>query len=679
MAVKTGVSEALVTIERERLLELDLALTREWLETDGRGGYASSTVLACNTRRYHGLLVAPFAGTSKRHVFLTRLEESVHGATDAPLARVESAAGAREFALSMARYRGLWSPAGHRALERFELAPMPTFVYRIGDARIVRQVLMVKGSATVLVRWAMEGGDNELELRVRPLLAFREADALTHENNGLDTRVERLAAGAVRVRPYAALPAMTMRVSASQQSFEAEPLWFRGIEYSVDIERGYDGHEDNFAPGTFVLRLAPGREVVLAATIEDAAPDPVAAWRAEAKRRFERTAPNGSRAQRQLEHGADDFLFRAPDGRLGVIAGFPWFGEWGRDMFIALPGLTLARGRLAECGATLDRALGFLDDGLMPNIFGASVEDSDYGSVDASLWFARAVYLFDAAGGDAELVLARLRPALADIAEQYLRGTALGIRCDDGFMIRAGSKDLNATWMDARTSQGPVTPRDGCAVEINALWYSLLAHLEDLSGRAGDERAQRRWRAFKENAGRSFVRRMWLPEQRYLADVWLDGAPDLRVRPNMVIAAALELSPLSTAQRIDIVQRVELELLTPRGLRTLAPGDPSYHGHYDGGPEERDNAYHQGTVWPWLIGFFVEASLRAHGPTKSNLEALARLLAGFDGELQSHGLNHVSEVYDGDPPHRPGGCFAQAWSTAELLRARRLLDQSARA
>jgi predicted glycogen debranching enzyme len=674
MGVESAAHEPLVTIERERLLELDLALTREWLETDGRGGYASSTVLACNTRRYHGLLVAPFAGTSKRHVFLSRLEESVHSTTGAPISRQGSSAGAREFPLSMARYRGLWSPAGHRALERFELAPWPTFVYRIGDARIVRQVLMLKGSPTVLVRWAMESGDTELELRVRPLLAFREADALTHENVDIDARVERLAAGAIRVRPYSALPAMTMSVSAPRQSFEADPVWFRGVEYSLDLERGYDGHEDNFNPGTFVLRLAPGREVVFAATIDELASAPAAAWRAESERRRVRAARAGSGARAQLDLGAEDFLYHSRDGRLGVIAGFPWFGEWGRDTFISLPGLTLARGRLEQCGAMLDRALEFLDDGLMPNIFGSSVEDSNYGSVDASLWFARAVHLFDAAGGDQELVLARLRPALNDIAEQYLRGTALGIRCDDGFLIRAGSQDLNATWMDARTAKGPVTPRDGCAVEINALWYSLLAQLEDLSRRAGDPRAERRWRAFKENAGRSFLARLWLAERRYLADVWKDGTADVRVRPNMVIAAALELSPLSAEQRIDVVQRAELDLLTPRGLRTLAPGDPDYHGRYAGGPEERDNAYHQGTVWPWLIGFFVEASLRAHGPTKANVEALTKLLAGFDGELQTYGLNHVSEVCDGDPPHRPGGCFAQAWSTAELLRAWRLLD-----
>lgn len=661
-------SVPLVRIEREPLLELERALTREWLETDARGGFASSTVLGCNTRRYHGLLVTPLTGTARRHVLLSRFEDSVRTTTPAE--------GAREFALSMARYRGTWFPKGHLALERFELAPFPRFTFRVGDARIVRELLLVKGSRTVLVRWQLEGGAGPLELRARPLLAFREADALTLENGALDRNVQRVADGSLRVKPYAALPALTFLASSASTRFDGDPSWYRGIEYPVELERGYAGHEDNFSPGIFSARLAPGEALVIAATIEDEIGEPARLWKAESERRRERARAVGTGPRAQLELGAEDFLYRTDAGRLGVLAGFPWFGEWGRDTFIALPGLTLARGRVDLCAEALLGALAFLERGLMPNIFGRAVGDSHYGSADAALWFARAVQLFDRAGGDSEIVLGRLRQALSDIAERYLLGAPLSIRCDDGFLLRAGSPRVNATWMDAQTASGPVTPREGCAVEINALWYALLAYLEELGARAGDTRARKRWSAFKQHAGESFVQRFWLSERRYLADVWNEGALDTRARPNMVIAAALELSPLSTEQRAAVVLRAEQELVTPRGLRTLSPRDPEYQGRYAGGPEQRDRAYHQGTVWPWLAGFYVEACTRAHGASRA--VALRAWLDGFDAELASHGLNHISEVHDGDPPHRPGGSFAQAWSTAEILRARALLEPAPR-
>jgi len=661
----------LFRIERERLLELDFALTKEWLETDGVGGYASSTVLSCATRRYHGLLVAPLPTTAKRYVFLARLEESVHSTSAAPL----GGSGEKFFALSMARYPGKWHPDGHRSLESFELAPNPTWTYQIGQARIVRSLLMVKGSPTVLVRYELLGGESEVELRVRPLSAFREADALTFENVDLRPEVEYLDAQkrSVRLRPYEALPAMTISI-AGDGAFDADPVWYRSVELKVDRERGYDDHEDNFSHGVYRVRLAPGKPAYLCATLGAPPVDIEQLWKLQLRARIERVGALRGPWPAPLDVGADDFLYRARDGRLGVIAGFPWFLEWGRDTYISLPGLLLARGRVEECGEALEGATQHLRRGLMPNIFGRDLASSHYGSVDASLWFARAVRLYELAGGDGERIQRRLRPALSEIAENYARGTALGIECDASMLVRAGDAGTNATWMDAMIPSGPVTPRNGFAVEINALWYSLLAHLDELAARAGDTAESARWRAMKERAGASFLERFWMPERRRLADVWLDGVQDESVRPNMVLAAALEFSPLTVLQRADVVRVAENDLVTPRGLRTLAPRDARYQGRYSGGPVERDRAYHQGTVWPWLVGFYAEAYLRAHGSTDTTRAHVRRLLDGFAPELSGHGLNHVSEVFDGDPPHRPAGCFAQAWSTAELLRAYRLCE-----
>lgn len=649
----------LLRIDRETLLQLERSRTREWLETDGIGGYASSTVLYCPTRRYHGLLVAPPPGTVKRHVFLSRFEETLSG-------------NGKSVPISMARYRGAFSPLGHQCIERFELAPYPSSVYLFGSARIERDVLMVRGEHTVLCRYRVSGQKNAVELALKPLLPYREADALTTENFALDKRVERLPNGIV-CQPYRELPAIAITVAGNAR-FEADPVWYRGLEYTTDIARGYDGHEDQFSPGFFEIELEDGVDVFVAAAIDKPVADPRALWERESERRRCEADARKPGARGVIEIGADAFLYRGQDARLGVIAGYPWFLEWGRDTFLSLPGLTLARGRVDECGEALAGATKYLRNGLMPNIFGLSPETCAWNSVDASLWFARCVQLYERAGVDVREIAERFLPSLREIATNYRDGTELGIHCDPEGSIVAGGPKLNATWMDARTSQGPVTPRDGCAVEIQALWYALLAHLEHLNSACGNVRESREWGALKQKSGATFLKRFWLPDFARLADVWRGGWADRSVRPNMVIAAALEWSPLSREQRADIVNCARSELLTPFGLRTLGPKDENYQGHFTGGPDERDRAYHQGTVWPWLLGFYVEAALRANVHTHAELRAM---LDGFEEHLGHAGLGHVSEVFDGDPPHKPGATIAQAWSEAELLRAWHLLDERA--
>lgn len=652
----------LLQIPREELLRLEHALSREWLETDGLGGYASCTILMCPTRRYHGLLAVLPPGHSRRHVFLSRFEESLH-------------ALGNEFPLSMARYPGTWAPRGHRSLASFALVPFPRFDHHIGLAEPRREILLVRGQPTVLVRYSLTGQRSGLELRLRPLLPFRETDRLTRENLELDPRVERWPGG-IRCRPYAALPPLHLSVAVDgdpgRARFEADPVWYRNLEYQMDLLRGYDGHEDQFSPGWFSCPFPLGGEVVVAATIGAPVADPAALWRAESARRRAELDGVGDGVGERLAAVADHYLYRAPSGRPGVIAGFPWFGEWGRDTFVALPGLTLARGQLDCCGEILSSALPFLRDGLLPNVYGAGPADSHYGSADAALWFARAVRLWQLAGGDPARLQDEFRPALRTIAEAYFAGTGLGLRADDAGMLEVGGEGLNPTWMDAVTASGPVTPRTGQPVEIEALWFFLLAYLEKLARAAGDAADARAWLQRKRRAGRAFVERFWLP-QRYLADCWHAGQPDATVRPNMVIAAALEFSPLLRGRRLDVVERAETDLLTPRGLRSLSPEDPRYLGRYTGGPEERDSAYHQGTAWPWLIGFFGEAWLRAMPPSRKRIERLRELLEDFQSALPSHGLGHVSEVYDGDSPHRHGGCIAQAWSAGELLRLAEML------
>jgi predicted glycogen debranching enzyme len=651
--------QPVLALTRDQCLELHVSLRQEWLETDGRGGFATSTVLLCPTRRYHGLLIAPAPGLARRHSFLSRFEETVYGE-------------GRDFPLSMARYPSLWHPHGHRWIASFELRPYPAFEYRIGPVSITREILMTRGAPVVLCRYLARFPHPELQLRIRPLLTCREADALTHENLALDPRVARFEGG-VSARPYAALPAVSFTVGGAPPAFEADPVWYRQVEYQRDLVRGYDGHEDQFSPGWFELPLHAGRELVVAATIGAPVADPIALWHDEARRRETAASSVAPGFHGRLELAADDFLYRDARGRLGVIAGFPWFGDWGRDTFLSLPGLLLVRGRVEECGEVLEGAVRYLRDGSMPNILGPTPEESSYDSIDSGLWFAWATAQYAAAGGDPARLERALRPAVAAIAAALLESRSPGVGVDSGGLVFNVPPSPAGTWMDAREGGQLVTPRWGCPIEVAALWHALLRFLERGERAAGREREAREWAARRKQAAESLLHRFWL-EDGYLADCWRDGVADRAVRPNMVVAAALEESPLSKEQRAAVVERIERELLTPLGLRTLSPSDPAYHGRYSGGPESRDRAYHQGTVWPWLLGFYVEACLRARGRRPEELARLRRLLDGFAEQHQVHGLLHVSEVYDGDPPHRPGGAPAQAWSTAELLRAYRLTE-----
>lgn len=683
MRASLAESEAVLRIDREDLLKLEKSLTREWLETNGRGAYASSTIVACATRKYHGLLVSPIAGSVQRHLFLSSFEETLHGTAGE---RVEDTASddertsLREASISLARYGTCFAPQGHRSIECFELCPWPRTTYRIGRSRVRREVLMVRDQATVLVRYTIVPEDfasrSELphELRLRPLVAARRADELHFENLALNPRVRRSEAG-LSVRPYEALPELCFSTSMPAR-FEADPVWYSGVEYSVEMDRGYGGHEDLFAPGVFHVavggELERGFDFVIAASIDGHVDDPAALWARESAARVDAAAAVTRDVRGAQSLVADDFLYRDEHGREGIVAGWPWFLEWGRDTFLSLPGLTLARGQIDRCSSILEGALPYLHNGLLPNIYGRDIEDSHYGSVDAALWFARAVRLYENAGG--ERVSERFLPALREIAVAYRDGACGFVHADANGLIRAGRPDLNATWMDARASDGPVTPRDGFAVEINALWCFLLRYLELLEGEAGDASAAADWAAQAKRAESAFLEEFWL-EDGYLADTVKDAVPDAAVRPNMVFAASFEFSPLTRAQRASIVAVAKRDLVTPRGLRTLSPAHAAYKGRYRGDQDTRDRAYHQGTVWPWLLGAYVEASLRADGARA--VPELRALLDGFGEHLLASGLQHVSEVFDGDPPHRPGGTIAQAWSCAEILRSYALLDREA--
>ena len=651
--------------------DLGQALRREWLETNGLGGFASSTIVGLDTRRYHGLLTAALQPPGDRVLLLAKLEETL-------------VVGDARHELSANRYPGTVHPQGYRLQREFRLDPFPTFVFAAGGVVVEKSVLLVHGENTVVVTWTLrrEAGtpaDVPVELEVRPLIAFRDFHATTHENEAIDRRVT-LDDGVVRVTPYRGLP--TLHVAHDAVSVATSGDWYRSFEYDVERERGLDFREDLYQPFTLRFDLAAtGRASVIAGTEPRAAHDASQLVDAERSRRATLVAgvPHDDRLQRTLVAAADQYLVRRGSGK-SIIAGYPWFGDWGRDTFIAVRGLCLATGRLDEARDVLIAWTRVVSDGMLPNRFADHGEAPEYNSVDAALWFVVAAReLLDAAAAvgrplstsDTEATWG----AIEAILEGYARGTRyhIGVDASDG-LLYAGEPGVQLTWMDAKVGDWVVTPRTGKPVEVQALWLAAL----EAAGARTDH-----WEALRARAQASFADRFWNESAGHLYDVvdpgGRSGAVDSSFRPNQILAiGGLPVQLLEGERARRVVDAVEERLWTPLGLRSLAPGEPGYVARYRGGVRERDSAYHQGTVWPWLLGPFVEAWVRVRGSGDDVKQAAReRFLAPIEAHLADAGLGHVSEIADAEHPNLPGGCPFQAWSVGEALRLVRVVLGSA--
>jgi predicted glycogen debranching enzyme len=669
---------ATVAFGREVTGDLEAALRREWLVTNGLGGYAFGTVAGIATRRYHGLLVAALTPPVGRTMLVAGLVEW-------------ATIGGERIALHAHEYGdGTIDQHGYRHLESFRLDGMlPAWTYALGDTRIEKRVWMPDGANTTYVRYAVAGGGRPVRLEVTPLLAAQDHHALAFEGAAPVIEVEGAAGIAIAVDPPGG-PRFTVAAGAGR--FERGGDWFRGFRHREEEARGLDARSDLYAPGTFSAELEPGGSWTLTLSAEVTRPlEPEAALAAARERQARLLRDAGAETApavvRQLVLAADQFLVDRPiptgDGALEpgrtVIAGYPWFNDWGRDTMIALPGLTLATGRAAEA-ATILRAFGqFVRDGLLPNNFpDRGGEDPGYNTVDASLWYPVAVHRYLAATGDRGLV-DELLPVLRGILERHVAGTRYGIAMDpaDG-LLRAGEPGVQLTWMDARVGDRVITPRIGKPVEIQALWINALRIVGGwlcASGREGDGAAGARFLATAEAATGAFGARFWVPELGYLADV-VDGpdADEPALRPNQLLALSLPHALVEGTAARSVLDAVGRALVVSTGLRSLAPGDPAYRPRFQGPPAERDGAYHQGTAWSWLLGPYAEAVARfGDGPAA----ALASL-APIEDHLRDAGLGSVSECFEPEPPHQPRGCVAQAWGVAEVLRVwRDLLREAA--
>ncbi|HEX6835623.1 MAG TPA: amylo-alpha-1,6-glucosidase [Polyangia bacterium] len=637
-----------LTVAHELVADLAAGTRREWIETNGLGSFAMGTVAGANTRRYHALLCAATRPPLGRMVLVNRIEE---------LAVVDGS----PHDLSTSFYPGAVHPEGYRAIVGFRLDPWPTWTLRAGTALIERSLFMPHGRQMTVVLWRLvesAGGASRARLFVKPMISGRDYHALHYENDVLRRDVQ-LGEGLVTMHPYDGVPAIYLHHNGL---FRARPDWYRRFEYPVELERGLDGHEDLFTPGELQLDLVPDVDAVAIFTVEPPGASPGELRPSELRHdeRVRRGALLGGcdgDLERQLRLAAEKFAVRRGEHRT-VVAGYPWFTDWGRDTFISLPGLALSTGWTALARELLMAWARTVQGGLIPNRF-PDAGEPEYTAVDAPLWFVLAARRFLDRADDAD-ASALLLAAVRAIVDGFLDGTRHGIGVDDDGLVHAAAPSLALTWMDARVGDWCVTPRAGKPVEVQALWVAALeatAHLFT----ADDPEYARELADRAAWARSSFAATFWDEERGWLCDVVDGKRRDATLRPNQLYALGLT-TPLVDQERAERVLFVcERELVTPVGLRTRARGD-GYHGRITGDQRARDAAYHEGTVWPFLLGIYADACQRVRGSVPSGL------LDGLRAHLLGDGLGQLAEIFDGDPPHRARGCPAQAWSVAEALR-----------
>ena len=660
-----AMSEPPLEFGREVAGDLPTAERREWLCTNGIGGYASGTIAGDLTRRYHGLLVAALAPPLGHTLVVAKVEETV--VYDGGV-----------FALGTNRWAsGAIEPHGYRLLERFQLdGTTPVWTYACADARIEKRVWMEHGANTTYVRYEVLGASGPVRLTVRVLVNYRDHHGTTR-GAGWTMETTKVRDG-VRVVAYpGATPVLLLAAGVAGIAGEPAHTWHDAFALVRERERGLDWIDDHLHAATFSATLGRAETLTLvASTDRDPSLKPDAARARRRARDDERLAhwraarPWAADAPRwiaRLVLAADQFIVRRmlpgePNG-MTVIAGYHWFGDWGRDTMIALPGLTLATGRPDVAAVILRTFARLVDRGLLPNRLPERGEPSAYNTVDATLWFVEAIRAYHAATGDDGLVK-ELLPTIESILDWHRRGTRHGIAVDpaDG-LLHAGEPGDQLTWMDAKVGDHVVTPRIGKPVEVNALWINALAATVAFAQRSG--RPAREYQIMADRATKSFGR-FWHADRGHCFDV-IDGprGDDDALRPNQLFAVSLPVSPLAPDRQRRVVDACARDLLTSYGLRSLAPGHPAYCGACAGDVPSRDGAYHQGTVWSWLLGPFAIAHDRVHG----DRDAARALLAPLAHHLADYGLGTIAEIFDGDPPHTPRGAIAQAWSVAETLRA----------
>ncbi|MEM3673007.1 MAG: amylo-alpha-1,6-glucosidase [Candidatus Bathyarchaeia archaeon] len=667
-----------ISLRQEELSRFDEAIRKEWLLTNGLGGFASSTVLGINIRKYHGLLVAALSPPGERRVCLEKLDEEI-------------CVGNNTYPLGANEFRDGIFPRGYLFLKEFAINPFPKYVYDVENVEVEKTIFMPKEKNAVIVFYKVENkNDSTVKVRVYPLINCRHFHAVTDKWKKsvefLQKREGYVAELSVQ------FPKLVFVMRATDGKYYIKGKWIENIYYREEASRGESCFDDVFQPGyfemdakakrmdKFAVMVAADKNGENALRVFDEAPttyDVENVLKDETERRenflarFYEVNPKLYAAEwlNWVVLATDAFVVKgSSEQQRFVIAGYHWFETWGRDTFISLPGLMLVTGRFEDARRSFLTFKQEVKDGLIPNFVPDQPNQPAYNSVDATLWYVNAVLQYLKYTGDFKFVKEQLWNELKTIFESHVKGAAFDIRVDGDCLLHHGPQ---LTWMDAIVDGKPVTPRAGKAVEVQALWYNALKTMQLLANRFGEKNEAEKYLRLAEGARKAFVEKFWDSEKNCLFDVIGEGEKDASVRPNQIIAVSLDFTMLDIAKKEKIVDVVHRELLTPYGLRTLAKSDPKYVGVYEGDRRKRDIAYHNGTVWAWLLGPFTTAFLKTKGYVEHRREyALKNFLPPlFTEQVYRAGLGTISEVFDGDPPHMPRGCIAQAWSVAEPLRA----------
>lgn len=625
------------------------ASTLEWLETNGLGGYASGTVSGAHSRRYHGLLVAAMRPPVGRVLVLSKLEETI-------------IINGQHYALSCNQYPGALHPQGFQYLKKFQRDLFPEFIYEAGDVTIKKTIAAVQGENTTLVLYEVLSSPAKFSLEFLPLCSCRDFHSTTRANESINKNYT-FDKGVFATKNYADSPELSIVIPGS--SFEPSQYWYNNFEFSVEKSRGLNFQEDLFNHGKFSVELKSGSKLGVILTTENSSGKDAFKLFDKEKRRREKLVENYAGSIRRLMLAADQFIVKRGDRLKTIIAGYHWFSDWGRDTMIALPGLCLVTKRFDDAKKILQAFADSVSEGMLPNRFPDSGESPEYNTVDATLWFFQAIYKYYQYTSDLKFIKTLL-PVLKDIIAWHDKGTRYSIHLDQqDYLIYAGQDGVQLTWMDAKVGNWVVTPRIGKPVEINALWYNALMIMSELLSVTNDKTSVD-YKKRSVTVMTSFQKNFWNEAKGYLYDFVKGEDKNDDLRPNQVYAISLPFPLLSKEKSKAVLSSIEEKLLTPYGLRSLTPDHKDYRPVYEGDQWHRDGAYHQGTVWSFLIGPYIDALIRVRG-AKGKTEA-KKIITKMFHHLDEAGVGSISEIFDGEAPHTPKGCVAQAWGVAELLR-----------
>lgn len=635
-----------LTFDKSELGNLEYSLQREMLATDRRGGYMSTTIVCCNTRKYHGLMVAPINESDRTYVLLSSLDETIvqHN---------------QSFNLALHRFRGVYEPRGHKYITDFEYTPTPTITYRVGGVILKKELLWIHKRTQLMIRYTLVDAHSDTTLRLRPFFAYRDKHSLSKANMEANGRSYPIPCG-VKSRLYDGFPWLHLQTNRPDAEFIAAPDWYYDFEYPQEALRHYESHEDLLTTGYFEVNIKKGDSVIFSASVEEmASPKEIEElFEQQISRRTHKTDFLSC-----LHHSARQFVCRRPGNRTEMIAGYPWFGVIGRQTLQALPGIVLEQGYKEDCFDILDTMIRDMQDGDFAGSASASV------AVDAPLWFFRTLQELEREIGAKE-IWARYGEVMKSILAAYKRGIGDCVVLHDNGLVWAAKENAALTWMDSIVDGKPVTQRAGYAVEIQALWYNAVCYTLALAEKMGDKSFVKEWKSLPERTKASFVEKFWLKEEGYLADYVNDYEVNKYIRPNMVLACGLNYKMLDETQIVSILMVTRQHLLTPRGLRTLSPRNPLYKGTLEGDQAQRDIAGKNGTVWIWPLAFYVKTCFDVMGD--KFVDEAKQIIAGFEEDIQAYCIGSVNEVYDADPPYTPKGSMSQAWSVGAVLEICRM-------